>query len=44
MIGEGGDDIMVGSAAPDKMKGGSGFDWATFKNDRFGVNIDMTSR
>ncbi|WP_079202276.1 peroxidase family protein [Pseudomonas sp. CC6-YY-74] len=41
MIGEGGDDIMVGSAGPDKMKGMSGFDWATFKDSRFGVNVDF---
>ncbi len=41
MIGEGGDDIMVGSGGPDKFKGMSGFDWATFKDDRFGVNVDM---
>ena len=41
MIGEGGDDIFVGSAGPDKMKGMSGFDWATYKNERFGVDVDF---
>src|SRR5262245_23287017 len=40
-IGEGGDDIFVGSDAQDKMDGMSGFDWATYKNDRFGVTVDM---
>ena len=43
--GEGGDDIMVGSPGfGDRYIGGSGFDWATFKDDRFGVTIDMTDR
>jgi Ca2+-binding RTX toxin-like protein len=41
MIGEGGDDIFVGSGAQDKMDGMSGFDWSTYKNDLFGVTIDM---
>ncbi|MBI4290125.1 MAG: heme peroxidase, partial [Betaproteobacteria bacterium] len=40
-IGEGGDDIGVGSEGPDKMKMGSGFDWATFKNERTGVAADL---
>src|SRR5262249_54876122 len=40
-IGEGGDDIFVGSDAQDKMDGMSGFDWTTYKNDRFGVTVDM---
>ena len=44
MIGEGGDDIFVGSDAQDKMDGMSGFDWVTYKNDRFGVTVDLTSR
>ena len=45
MNGQGGDDIMVGSSGPgDKYKGASGFDWATFKDDEFGVNIDLTLR
>jgi Ca2+-binding RTX toxin-like protein len=42
MIGEGGDDIFVGSDAQDKMDGMSGFDWMTYKNDRFGVTADLT--
>ncbi|NLF32954.1 MAG: hypothetical protein GX591_18975 [Planctomycetes bacterium] len=42
MNGEGGDDIMVGSSGPaDKYLGASGFDWATFKDDLFGVTIDL---
>jgi len=41
-IGEGGDDIFVGSDAQDKMDGMSGFDWVTYKNDRFGVMADLT--
>jgi Ca2+-binding RTX toxin-like protein len=45
MNSEGGDDIMVGSAGPgDKYIGSSGFDWATFKDDAFGVDIDLTVR
>ena len=43
--GEGGDDIMVGSAGlGDRYIGGSGFDWATFKDDTLGVTIDMSDR
>src|SRR5262249_24549852 len=41
MIGEGGDDIFVGSGAQDKMDGMSGFDWTTYKNDHFGITVDM---
>ena len=41
MIGEGGDDIFVGSDAQDKMDGMSGFDWVTYKNDLIGVTVDM---
>src|SRR5262249_4095752 len=41
MIGEGGDDIFVGSDAQDKMDGMSGFDWVTYKNDRIGVTVDL---
>ena len=44
MIGEGGDDIFVGSGAQDKMDGMSGFDWTTYKNDLFGVTVDMHPR
>ncbi len=45
MNAEGGDDIMVGSSGPgDKFLGASGFDWATFKDDPLGVNIDLTIR
>ena len=40
-IGEGGDDIMVGSAGRGKMVGMSGFDWATYKDNTFGVNADI---
>jgi Ca2+-binding RTX toxin-like protein len=41
MIGEGGDDIFVGSDAQDKMDGMSGFDWVTYKNDKIGVTVDL---
>ncbi len=41
MLGEGGDDIFVGSEGEDHFDGGSGFDWATYKFDRFGVTVDM---
>ena len=45
MNAEGGDDIMVGSGGPgDKYLGASGFDWATFKNDTSGVDIDLDIR
>src|SRR5262249_57575260 len=40
-IGEGGDDIFVGSDAQDKMDGLSGFEWVTYKNDRVGVTVDL---
>ncbi|HKA61321.1 MAG TPA: peroxidase family protein, partial [Methylomirabilota bacterium] len=40
-IAEGGDDIMVGSDGEDHFDGASGFDWATFQFDRFGVQSDM---
>ena len=39
--GEGGDDIMVGGEGEDHFDGGSGFDWGTYKFDRFGVTVDM---
>ncbi len=41
MIGEGGDDTFVASDAQDKMDGMSGFDWTTYKNDKYGVTVDM---
>src|SRR5262245_20781285 len=41
MMREGGDDIFVGSGAQDKMDGMSGYDWTTYKNDKFGVTVDM---
>ena len=44
-IGEGGDDIMVGSKGfTDRFFGGSGFDWATYKDDDIGVTIDFSGR
>jgi Ca2+-binding RTX toxin-like protein len=45
MNAEGGDDIMVGSSGPgDKYLGASGFDWATFKNEPSGVEMDLNLR
>ncbi|MFZ6049905.1 peroxidase family protein, partial [Pseudomonas sp. CR3202] len=45
MEGEGGDDIMVGNGGPtDRYIGGSGYDWAVFKDDPAGVNVDMRFR
>jgi Ca2+-binding RTX toxin-like protein len=41
-IGEGGDDIFVGSPGRGKMAGMSGFDWATYKDNTFGVNADLS--
>ena len=41
LIGEGGDDILVGSDGEDHFDGGSGFDWASYKFDPFGVTVDM---
>ena len=41
-IGEGGDEIFVGSAGRGKMAGMSGFDWATYKDNTFGVNADLS--
>ncbi|HLF96992.1 MAG TPA: peroxidase family protein, partial [Methylococcaceae bacterium] len=40
-LGEGGDDIIVGSEGGDKYDGNSGFDWVTYKDDRFGVMQDF---
>ncbi|MDF9898596.1 UNVERIFIED_ORG: Ca2+-binding RTX toxin-like protein [Pseudomonas reinekei] len=43
--GEGGDDIMVGSLGMgDRYIGGSGYDWATFKDLAQGVSIDYSDR
>ncbi|MGH8431748.1 MAG: peroxidase family protein, partial [Solimonas sp.] len=45
MLGEGGDDIMAGNGGPvDRYMGGSGFDWAVFKDDPAGANVDMRLR
>ena len=41
-IGEGGDEIFVGSPGRGKMVGMSGFDWATYKDNTFGVNADLS--
>ena len=41
-IGEGGDEIFVGSPGRGKMVGMSGFDWATYKDNAFGVNADLS--
>jgi len=45
MDGEGGDDIMFGNGGQvDRYEGGSGFDWAGFKDDAFGVTADLFLR
>ncbi|MDM0018336.1 peroxidase family protein [Variovorax saccharolyticus] len=45
MDGEGGDDIMVGNGGNlDRYEGFSGFDWAVFKDDQFGVTADFELR
>ncbi|WP_439858876.1 peroxidase family protein [Pseudomonas sp. MBLB4136] len=45
MNGEGGDDIMVGNGGPtDRYIGGSGFDWAVFKDSPAGAYVDMRLR
>lgn len=41
-IAEGGDDIMVGSPGRGKMAGMSGWDWATYEDNVFGVDADLT--
>lgn len=41
-IAEGGDDIMVGSPGRGKMAGMSGWDWATYKDNTFAVDADLT--
>ncbi|MGH8431892.1 MAG: peroxidase family protein, partial [Solimonas sp.] len=45
MLGEGGDDIMVGNGGQvDRYIGASGFDWAVFKNDSAGATADLRLR
>ncbi|MCY1280973.1 hypothetical protein D9M70_297690 [compost metagenome] len=45
MDGEGGDDIMLGNGGEgDRYVGGSGFDWAVFRDDPLGVNIEFDLR
>ena len=47
MDGEGGDDILVGNhggGEGDRHIGKSGFDWAVFKDDPFGVTVDLDIR
>ncbi|MDM0024029.1 peroxidase family protein [Variovorax saccharolyticus] len=45
MDGEGGDDIMLGNGGQvDRYEGGSGFDWASFRDDQFGVSADLLLR
>ncbi|MCC6890688.1 MAG: hypothetical protein IT536_19360 [Hyphomicrobiales bacterium] len=41
MIAEGGHDVMVGSEGEDHFDGGSGFDWASYEHDTFGVTVDL---
>ena len=41
---ETGDDIMVGGLGTDRFFGQFGFDWATYKNDPFGIEADMNNR
>ena len=43
--GEGGDDIMVGKVGfGDRYIGGSGYDWADFKDNERGVYVDISDR
>ena len=45
MDGEAGDDIMFGNGGQvDRYEGGSGFDWAGFKDDTLGVTADLLLR
>ncbi len=41
---ESGDDIMVGGLGTDRFFGQFGFDWATYKNDPYGIEADMANR
>ena len=41
---ETGDDIMVGGLGTDRFFGAFGFDWASYKNDPFGIEADMSLR
>ncbi|WP_295557663.1 peroxidase family protein [uncultured Hyphomicrobium sp.] len=41
---EQGDDIMVGGYGTDRFFGQFGFDWATYKNDAYGIEADMNLR
>ena len=38
---ENGDDIVVSGPGIDRAEGLLGFDWMSFQNDSFGVNIDL---
>ncbi|NQZ97707.1 MAG: hypothetical protein HRU01_14445, partial [Myxococcales bacterium] len=38
---ENGDDIIVDGAGIDRAEGQLGFDWISFANDEFGVNVDL---
>ncbi|WP_137819718.1 peroxidase family protein [Pseudomonas sp. 2FG] len=45
MLGEGGDDIMVGNGGQvDRYIGSSGFDWAVFKDATAGASVDLRLR
>ncbi|HIL34442.1 MAG TPA: hypothetical protein EYG28_03430 [Nitrospiria bacterium] len=38
---ENGDDIVVDGPGIDRVEGQLGFDWISFQNDRFGVDVDL---
>jgi Ca2+-binding RTX toxin-like protein len=38
---ESGDDIVVDGPGIDRVEGQLGFDWVSFQNDRFGVDVDL---
>jgi Ca2+-binding RTX toxin-like protein len=38
---ENGDDIVVDGPGIERVEGQSGFDWVSFQNDRFGVDVDV---